>query len=99
MISENHAKTIGRELKVAGYTTPVMPMTENNLLMMLNSFKNGTYNIILYTANRKVEIVDIPLLVAEIKQIGGAIEKIANWTEPVPRRPVVPQPVIHVERR
>ena len=36
----------------------------------------------------------MPLLVAEIKQIGGAIEKIENWTELVTRRLAVPQPVI-----
>ena len=60
-ISENHAKTIGQELKVVGYTTPVMKMTKTNLLLMLDSFKKGTYNIILCTTNRKVEIVDMPL--------------------------------------
>ena len=41
----------------------------------------------------------MPLLVAEIRQIEGAIEKIENWAEPVPRRPAVPQPVIHADRR
>ena len=76
-----------------------MQMTEDNLLMMLNSFKGNEYKIILYTSKKRVEIVDMPLLVAEIKQIGEAIRKIAQWTEPAPRRPIVPQPVIHAERR
>ena len=36
----------------------------------------------------------MPLLVAEIKQIGGAIKKIENWTKLVTKRLAVPQPVI-----
>ena len=48
---------------------------------------------------RKVEIIEMPLLVAEIKQIEGALEKIQNWTNPVARKPAVPQPVIDPNNR
>ena len=99
IISENYAKTIGRELRIAGYTTPVMQITENDLVTVLNSFKGNEYKVVLFMNQKRVEIVDMPLLVAEIEQIGGAIDKIENWTEPVPRRPAVPQPVIHPKRR
>ena len=78
VMTENHAKTVEIELRIARYTTPVLKMTETILLMLLDFFKTGKYNKILYTANRKVEIVDMPMLVEEIKQIGGAIEKIAH---------------------
>ena len=33
------------------------------------------------------------------KQIGEVIGKIAKWTQTAPRRLLVPQPVIHAERR
>ena len=99
VMTENQAKKVENELKIAGYITPVLKMTETNLLLMLDSFKTGKYNIILYTANRKVEIVDMPMLVEDIKQIAPAIEKIAQWTEPSQGRPQVPQPINHPERR
>ena len=78
VMSENHAKTIEHELRVAGYTTPVMKMTETNLLMMLDSFTTGKYNIILYTANRKAEIIDMPMLVDEINQMVKQSRKLPN---------------------
>ena len=68
-MTENQAKKVENELRIAGYITPVLKMTETNLLLMLDSFKTGKYNIILYTANRKVEIIDMSMLVEEIKQI------------------------------
>ena len=53
----------------------------------------------MFMNQRKVEIIEMPLLVAEIKQIEEALEKIENWTDPVARKPAVPQPVIHSNRR
>ena len=81
VMTENQAKKGENELR-----TPVLKITKTNLQLMLDSFKTGKYNIILYTANRKVEIVDMPMLVEEIKQIGPAIEKMAQWTEPAQGR-------------
>ena len=86
-------------MRIAGYTKPVMQITENDLVAVLNSFKGNEYKVVLFMTQKKLEMVDMPLLVAEIKQIGGAIEKNENWMEPVPRRPAVPQPMIHSNRR
>ena len=99
VISEDYAKSKLTELRIAGYTTPVMQITENDLVAVLDSFKENEFKIVLFMNQRRVEIVNMPLLVAEIKQIEGALEKIENWMEPVPRRPAVQQPVIHLNKR
>ena len=85
------------ELKIAGYTGPVIQINEDDLV--LKSFKENEFNVVLFLNQKKVEIVDMPLLVAEIKQIEGALKKLKNWTYPVARKPTVPQPVIQPIRR
>ena len=52
-----------------------MQITENDLVTVLKSFKGNEYKVVLFMTQKKIEIVDMPLLVAEIKQNGGAIEK------------------------
>ena len=37
VIPESYARTIGRELRIAGYTTPVMMITENDLVTVLEA--------------------------------------------------------------
>ena len=76
-----------------------MQITENYLVTVMDSFKENEFKIVLFMNQIRVEIVYMPLLVGEIKQIEAALEKIENWTEPVPRRPALPQPVIHPNRR
>ena len=68
-------------MRIAGYTTPVMRITENDLVMVLDSFKGKEYKVVLFMSHKKIEIGYMPLLVAEIKQIGEAIEKIESWTD------------------
>ena len=99
VISEDYAKSKLTELRITGNTTPVMQITENDLVTVLDSFRENEFKVVLFMNQRKVEIVDMPLLVAEIKQIEGALEKIENWMDSVPRRPAVPQPVLHPNRR
>ena len=86
-------------MRIAGYTTPVMMITENDLVTVLDSFKVKEKKVVLFMANKKIEIVDMPLLVEEIKQIGKAIETIESWTDPDARRPIVPQPPTYANRR
>ena len=57
VISENYAKTIRRELRIAGYTTPVMQITENDLVTVLNSFKGNEYKVVLFMTQKKIELL------------------------------------------
>ena len=61
------------ELKIAGYTGPVIKINEDDLVMVLGSLKLNEFKVGLFMNNKKVEIMDMPLLVAEIKKIEGAL--------------------------
>ena len=79
------------ELKIADYTGPIFKIDENDLVMVLESFKQNEFKVVLFMNDRKLEITDMPLLVAEINQIEGVLEKIEYWTDYEARQPTAPQ--------
>ena len=99
VISGDYANRKQVELKIAGYTGPVIKINEDDLVTVLGSFKESEFKVFLFLNDKKVEIMDMPLLVAEIKKIEGALEKIEDWTDPVARHETIPQPVIQPHRR
>ena len=64
VISENYAKSKQMVLKIAGYTGPVMQINENDLATVLNTFKENEFKVVLFMNQKKVAIVDMPLLVS-----------------------------------
>ena len=52
------------------------PVNEDDLVTIFGSFKENEFKVVLFMNDKKVEIIDMPLLVAEIKKIEGASEKI-----------------------
>ena len=86
-------------MRIAGYTAPIMMITEDDLVTVLDSFNGKEKKVVLFMTNKKIEIVHMPLLVEEIKQIGKAIETIESWTDPDARRPLAPQPPTYPNRR
>ena len=57
VIPESYARTIGRELRIAGYTTPVMMITENDLVTVLDSFKGKEYKVVLFMSHKRLKLM------------------------------------------
>ena len=86
-------------MRISGYTAPIMRITEDGLVTVLDSCKGKEKKVVLFMTNKKFKIVHMPLLVEEIKQIGKNIEAIEGWTDPGARRPLAPQPPTYPNRR
>ena len=53
----------------------------------------------LFVSDKNVEVMHIPRLVAEIRQVTGALIKTEEWSDPATRNPVIQQPTIQPQRR
>jgi len=56
VIPENYAKTIGRELRISGYTPPIIMITEDSLVTMLDSFKGKEKTVVVFMTKKKVKL-------------------------------------------
>ena len=74
-------------------------MNEDEMVVVLDSFKDENYNVTLFVSDINVEVMDMPRLVAEIRKAGKALVKIEEWSDPAIRNPVIRQPDIHPQRR
>ena len=74
-------------------------MKEDELVQVLDSFKEGNYSITLFVSDKKVDITDMPRLVLEIKQIEQAIVTNEEWADPTLRNTAIQQPNIQPQRR
>ena len=82
------------ELKITGYCNLILDMNEQELLVVLDSFKQENYNVTLFVSDKNIEPMDMPRLVVEIKQIETALVKIEEWSDPALRNPVIQHPTI-----
>ena len=57
VISDNQTKSMGKRLKVSGYTSNIVTITEDNLVTMMDSLKRKETKVALFMSNKKVEIV------------------------------------------
>ena len=73
IITKEEEKRKIAELKIAGYCNPLLEMDEEELVVVLNSFKAGNYNVTLFVSDKNVEVMDMSRLVAEIRQVEGAL--------------------------
>ena len=78
-------------LKLAGYTGAVMHIDEKELFTVLSSFKTDKLDVTIFSAKRRVEIDDMPGIVANIGNIEEALLKIEEWNDPQTREPLAPQ--------
>ena len=66
-MTKEEGKRRKAELKIAGYCNHILDMNEDELVEVLDSFKQGNYNVKLFVSDKKVERMDMPRLVLEIK--------------------------------
>ena len=52
VIPETYARRIGRELRISGYTAPIMMITEDSLVTVLDSFKGKEKKVVLFMTNK-----------------------------------------------
>ena len=65
-------------LKLAGYTGAVMHIDEKELFTVLSSFKTDKLDVTIFSAKKRVEIDDMPGIVANIENIEEALLKIED---------------------
>ena len=90
VIPENQAKSMGKNLRISGYTANIVNITEDNLVHMMDSLKEKDGKVTLFMTKDKVQITDMPKLLQMIKEIGNNIEGVEGWTDPGGRRPLAP---------
>ena len=90
---------LGTLLKLAGYSGLVKPLNEDELFQVLSTFKTHKTEVTLFSANKKIDIDDMPDMVKTIMKIEVALLKVDVWTDPDIREPVVPQPVPYRPRK
>ena len=56
VIPESYVKTIGKELRIAGYTAPIMMITEDDLVTVSDSFKGKEKKVVLFMTNKKLKL-------------------------------------------
>ena len=78
-------------LRLAGYSGNIKPINEEELLQVLPTFKTNKCNVTIFSSDKKVDVDDMPQLVAAIMQIEGALLKIDEWTDIEHREPIVPK--------
>ena len=98
VIPENQAKSMGKSLKISGYTANIVMITEDNLVHMMDSLKKKDTKVTLFMTKKKIQIVHMPQLLGMIKEIGTNIETVEGWTDPGARRPLAPQPPVNIRR-
>ena len=62
-------------LKLAGFSGPIKPITEDELLDVLPTFKTSKCNVVIFSTIKKVDVDDMPQLVAAIMKIEGSLLK------------------------
>merc|ERR1712079_330114 len=60
VISENQAKSMGKRLKISGYTANIVMITEDNVVTMMDSLKRKETKVAVFMSNKKIEIVHMP---------------------------------------
>ena len=66
-MTKEEGKRRKAELKIAGYCNSILDMNEDELADVLDFFKQRLYNVTLFVSDKKVEVMDMPRLVLEIK--------------------------------
>ena len=67
VMTKEEGKRRKAELKIAGYCNSILDMNEDKLADVLDFFKQRLYNVTLFVSDKKVEVMDMPRLVLEIK--------------------------------
>ena len=70
VIPENQAKTIGKELKISGYTPTIMMITEDSLVTMLDSLKRKETKVVLFMTNKKLKLFICHCCWKRLKKLG-----------------------------
>ena len=71
-MDEKLISEIGPLLKLAGYSGPIKPINEDELLEVLQTFKTNKCNVVIFSSNKKVDVDDMPQLVEAIMKIEGS---------------------------
>ena len=78
-------------LKLAGYSGVIKHIDEQELLIVLSSYKTDRLDVTIFSAKKKVDFDDMPGMVSNIERIEQALLKIEEWTDPLAREPLAPQ--------
>ena len=71
-------KDLPPNMKLAGYNNPMQDLNEDNLIILLNSFSEGSYHLFLLIQDSRVAARDMPKLFKMMKEVKGTLKKIAE---------------------